>query len=115
MAAGIFNTLQKLIAKVGRGVNWINNKIVKPIMPITNALLQSFGPAGSMVAKGISAGSSAVDALQDYENAYPKITGKFIDYRELVKNIRNSTILERWREPFLNQRDQTRIINAIIV
>ncbi|KAA6387920.1 MAG: hypothetical protein EZS28_016557 [Streblomastix strix] len=63
MAAGIFNKLKKLISKVGKGVSWMNNKIVKPIMPITNALLQSLGPAGSMVAKGISVGSSAVDAI----------------------------------------------------
>ncbi|KAA6397027.1 MAG: hypothetical protein EZS28_007445 [Streblomastix strix] len=41
----------------------MNDKIVKPIMPITNALLSSLGPAGSTVAKGINAGSSAVDAL----------------------------------------------------
>ncbi|KAA6358366.1 MAG: hypothetical protein EZS28_046107, partial [Streblomastix strix] len=61
--AGIFNKLKKLISVVGKGVSWMNDKVVKPIMPITNALLSSLGPAGSMVAKGISAGSSAVDAL----------------------------------------------------
>ncbi|KAA6359923.1 MAG: hypothetical protein EZS28_044550, partial [Streblomastix strix] len=60
---GIFNKLKKLVQVVGKGVSWMNDKVVKPIMPITNALLQSLGPAGSMVAKGISAGSSAVDAL----------------------------------------------------
>ncbi|KAA6356617.1 MAG: hypothetical protein EZS28_047856, partial [Streblomastix strix] len=59
MAAGIFNKLKKLISVVGKGVTWMNDKVVKPIMPITNALLSSLGPAGSMVAKGISAGSSA--------------------------------------------------------
>ncbi|KAA6384981.1 MAG: hypothetical protein EZS28_019493 [Streblomastix strix] len=63
MAAGILNKLKKLISVVGKGVSWMNDKVVKPIMPITNALLQSLGPAGSMVAKGISVGSSAVDAL----------------------------------------------------
>ncbi|KAA6372512.1 MAG: hypothetical protein EZS28_031961, partial [Streblomastix strix] len=60
---GIFNKLKKLIQVVGKGVSWMIDKVVKPIMPITNALLSSFGPAGSMVAKGISVGSSAVDAL----------------------------------------------------
>ncbi|KAA6362563.1 MAG: hypothetical protein EZS28_041909, partial [Streblomastix strix] len=54
---------KKLVSVVGKGVSWMNDKIVKPIMPITNALLSSLGPAGSMVAKGISVGSSAVDAL----------------------------------------------------
>ncbi|KAA6390467.1 MAG: hypothetical protein EZS28_014008 [Streblomastix strix] len=64
MAPGIFNKLKKKLVLIeGKGVSWMNEKIVKPIMPITNALLQSLGPAGSMVAKGISAGSSAVDAL----------------------------------------------------
>ncbi|KAA6387365.1 MAG: hypothetical protein EZS28_017106 [Streblomastix strix] len=63
MAAGIFNKLKKLVQVVGKGDSWMNDKVVKPIMPITNALLQSLGPAGSMEAKGISAGSSAVDAL----------------------------------------------------
>ncbi|KAA6370974.1 MAG: hypothetical protein EZS28_033498 [Streblomastix strix] len=61
--AGIFNKLKKIISVVGKGVSWMNDKVVKPIMPITNALLSSLGPAGSMVAKGISVGSSAVDAL----------------------------------------------------
>ncbi|KAA6369460.1 MAG: hypothetical protein EZS28_035013 [Streblomastix strix] len=60
---GIFNKLKKLIQVVGKGVSWMNDKIVKPIIPITNALFQSLGPAGSMVAKGISVGSSAVDVL----------------------------------------------------
>ncbi|KAA6376671.1 MAG: hypothetical protein EZS28_027804 [Streblomastix strix] len=41
----------------------MNDKVVKPIMPLTNALLQSLKPAESMVTKGISVGSSAVDAL----------------------------------------------------
>ncbi|KAA6400548.1 MAG: hypothetical protein EZS28_003927 [Streblomastix strix] len=63
MAPGIFSKLKKLVSFVGKGVSWMNDKVVKPIMPITNALLQSLEPAGSMVAKGISAGSSAVDAL----------------------------------------------------
>ncbi|KAA6374387.1 MAG: hypothetical protein EZS28_030088 [Streblomastix strix] len=63
MAAGIFNKLKKLVSVVGKRVSWMNDKVVKLIMPITNALLSSLGPAGSMVAKGISAGSSAVDAL----------------------------------------------------
>ncbi|KAA6381743.1 MAG: hypothetical protein EZS28_022731 [Streblomastix strix] len=54
---------KKLISVVGKGVSSMNDKVVKPIMPITNALLQSLGPTGSMVAKGISVGSSAVDAL----------------------------------------------------
>ncbi|KAA6360372.1 MAG: hypothetical protein EZS28_044101 [Streblomastix strix] len=63
MAAGIFNKLKKLIQVVGKGISWMNDKVVKSIMPITNALLSSLGPAGTMVAKGISVGSSAVDAL----------------------------------------------------
>ncbi|KAA6402908.1 MAG: hypothetical protein EZS28_001570 [Streblomastix strix] len=63
MAAGIFNKLKKLVYIVGKGVSWMNDEVVKQIMPITNAFLQSLVPAGSMVAKGISAGSSAVDAL----------------------------------------------------
>ncbi|KAA6370435.1 MAG: hypothetical protein EZS28_034036 [Streblomastix strix] len=61
MAAGIFNKLKKLVQVVGKGVSWMNDKVVKPITPITNAFLSSLGPAGSMVAKGISVGSSAVD------------------------------------------------------
>ncbi|KAA6395206.1 MAG: hypothetical protein EZS28_009268 [Streblomastix strix] len=63
MAAGIFNKLKKLVQVVGKGVSWMNEKVIKPIMPIKNALQSSLGPAGSMVAKEISAGSSAVDAL----------------------------------------------------
>ncbi|KAA6382403.1 MAG: hypothetical protein EZS28_022071 [Streblomastix strix] len=60
---GIFNKLKKLVQIIGKRISWMNVKIVKPIMPITNALLQSLGSSGSMVAKGISVGSSAVDAL----------------------------------------------------
>ncbi|KAA6378448.1 MAG: hypothetical protein EZS28_026025, partial [Streblomastix strix] len=58
MEAGIFNKLKKLISKVRKGVSWMNNQVVKPILPVTNALLQSLGPAGSMVAKGISAANT---------------------------------------------------------
>ncbi|KAA6388736.1 MAG: hypothetical protein EZS28_015734, partial [Streblomastix strix] len=61
--AGIFNQLKKLIQVVDKGISWMNDKVDKPIMPITKALLQSLEPAGGMVAKGISVGSSAVDAL----------------------------------------------------
>ncbi|KAA6360738.1 MAG: hypothetical protein EZS28_043736 [Streblomastix strix] len=61
--AGIFNKLKKLVSVVGKGISWMNDKVVKPIMLLSNALLSSLGPAGSMVAKGISVGSSAVEAL----------------------------------------------------
>ncbi|KAA6359296.1 MAG: hypothetical protein EZS28_045177, partial [Streblomastix strix] len=37
--AGIFNKLKKLVQVVGKGISWMNDKVVKPIMPITNALL----------------------------------------------------------------------------
>ncbi|KAA6390162.1 MAG: hypothetical protein EZS28_014315, partial [Streblomastix strix] len=63
MAPGIFSKLKKLVQVVSKGVSWMNDKVVKPIMPITNALLQSLGSAGIMVAKGISVRSSVVDAL----------------------------------------------------
>ncbi|KAA6390800.1 MAG: hypothetical protein EZS28_013675 [Streblomastix strix] len=51
---GIFNKLKKLVQVVGKGISWMSDKVVKLIMPITNALLQSLGPAGNIVAKGIS-------------------------------------------------------------
>ncbi|KAA6389254.1 MAG: hypothetical protein EZS28_015218 [Streblomastix strix] len=44
---GILNKLKKLVQVVGKGVCWMKDKIVKPIMPITNALLQSLGPTGN--------------------------------------------------------------------
>ncbi|KAA6392549.1 MAG: hypothetical protein EZS28_011922 [Streblomastix strix] len=63
MAPGIYSKLKKLVQVVGNGVNWMNDKIVLLKMPITNVLLSSLGPAGSMAAKGIIVGSSVVDAL----------------------------------------------------
>ncbi|KAA6393094.1 MAG: hypothetical protein EZS28_011380 [Streblomastix strix] len=60
---GIISKLKKLVQVVSKGVSWMNDKVVKLIMPQTNALLQSLGPIGCMVVKGISAGSSAIDAL----------------------------------------------------
>ncbi|KAA6363202.1 MAG: hypothetical protein EZS28_041271, partial [Streblomastix strix] len=92
MAAGIFNKLKKLVSVVGKGVSWMNDKVVKPIMPITNALLSSLGPAGSMVAKGISAGSSAVDALfgQNKQQSKQQFRQDFKTFRQddfLRKNI----------------------------
>ncbi|KAA6400466.1 MAG: hypothetical protein EZS28_004005 [Streblomastix strix] len=72
MAPGTFNMLKKLVQVVGKGVSCMNHKVVKPIMPITNALLQSFRPAGSMVAKGITVGSSTVDALFGPNNQQSK-------------------------------------------
>ncbi|KAA6364710.1 MAG: hypothetical protein EZS28_039763 [Streblomastix strix] len=56
---------EKLVSVVDKGVSWMNDKLVKPIMLLSNALLSSLGSAGSMVANGISAGSSAVDSLFD--------------------------------------------------
>ncbi|KAA6390292.1 MAG: hypothetical protein EZS28_014184 [Streblomastix strix] len=67
-AGGYINWLasqKKIISVIGKGVSWMNDKVIQPIMPITNALLSSLGPTGSMVAKGISAGSSAVDAISE--------------------------------------------------
>ncbi|KAA6402025.1 MAG: hypothetical protein EZS28_002455 [Streblomastix strix] len=45
MAPGIFSKLKKLVQVVDKGVNWMKDKVIKPIMPITNALLQSLVPA----------------------------------------------------------------------
>ncbi|KAA6359319.1 MAG: hypothetical protein EZS28_045154 [Streblomastix strix] len=50
---GITSKLKKLVQVVIKGVSWMNDKVVKPIMPITNALLQSLGSAGSLVAKAL--------------------------------------------------------------
>ncbi|KAA6402640.1 MAG: hypothetical protein EZS28_001839 [Streblomastix strix] len=77
MARGIFNKLKKLIQVVGKGVNWMNDKVVKPIMPIINVILQSLSPTGSMVAKGIRTGSSAMDALWGPNKHYGKQQFKY--------------------------------------
>ncbi|KAA6324695.1 MAG: hypothetical protein EZS28_054159 [Streblomastix strix] len=65
MAAGIFSKLKKLVQVVGKGVSWMNVKIVKSIIPISNALFQSLGPAGSVIANGMSAGSSEILRYSD--------------------------------------------------
>ncbi|KAA6375633.1 MAG: hypothetical protein EZS28_028838 [Streblomastix strix] len=62
-----------LVQVVGNGVSWMNDKVVKPITPITNALLQSFGPAGNYFC-------AIKHDSPTYEDAYLKITGKLVDY-----------------------------------
>ncbi|KAA6390510.1 MAG: hypothetical protein EZS28_013962 [Streblomastix strix] len=86
----IFSKLKKLVQVVGKGISWMNDKIVKPIMPITNALLSSLGPAGSMVAKGISVGSSAVDALFG-----PNIQQSKQQFRQDFKTLRQDDYLRK--------------------
>ncbi|KAA6377040.1 MAG: hypothetical protein EZS28_027432 [Streblomastix strix] len=95
---GIFNKLKKLIQVVGKGVSWMNDKLIKPIMPITNALLESLGLAGSMVAKRTSVGSSAVDTLfgpnkQQSKQQFRQDFKTFRYYDYLMKKVPIDTII----------------------
>ncbi|KAA6394888.1 MAG: hypothetical protein EZS28_009584 [Streblomastix strix] len=79
MAPGIFSKLKKLVQAVGKGVSWVNDKVNKQIMPSTTAHLSSLGPAVSMVAKGISAGSSAVEAMKAIQDILaPQIASPYV-------------------------------------
>ena len=64
MAWGIF---KKIARGLQKGVKWVNDKIVKPIVkPVLN-VASDFIPGGQILMKAINIGSNLVDG--DYEPA----------------------------------------------
>ncbi|KAA6348591.1 MAG: hypothetical protein EZS28_051974 [Streblomastix strix] len=76
MAIGIFHKIKQLASKVGKGLQWVNDKVVKPV--VLPAIMQFSGiiPGGGLIRKGIETGSSALDAFygqgsqQDFKEKY---------------------------------------------
>ncbi|KAA6401508.1 MAG: hypothetical protein EZS28_002969 [Streblomastix strix] len=81
MAVGIFSKIKTLAQKIGHGLQWVNDKIVKPyVIPAANLIAPALGPAGGMITKGISLGSSTIDAFGG-KGSKQKVKENFNDFR----------------------------------
>ncbi|KAA6404435.1 MAG: hypothetical protein EZS28_000056 [Streblomastix strix] len=64
MVVGIFSKLKALAQKIGHGLSWINDHVIKPIvLPAENLITPTLGPVGGMITKGINLGLSAIDVI----------------------------------------------------
>ena len=64
MAWGLFNKIKKGLKKVGsvfkKGVQFVNDKIVKPFKPYIKAAVNTFIPGGGNIVEAVSDGLEAV-------------------------------------------------------
>lgn len=66
-SAGFLKKLKNISNIVGKGVNWVNKNIVKPLNPIIDTALD-FVPYGG-IAKGVkNTISKGIDLLDDYQD-----------------------------------------------
>ncbi|KAA6378281.1 MAG: hypothetical protein EZS28_026191, partial [Streblomastix strix] len=63
MAVGIFHKIKQLVSKVGHGLSWVNDHVVKPYVLPAAKQFSGIIPGGGLIMKGIEAGSSALDAF----------------------------------------------------
>ncbi|KAA6359361.1 MAG: hypothetical protein EZS28_045112, partial [Streblomastix strix] len=81
MAVGLFSKIKAIAQKLGTGLQWVNDKIVKPfIIPTANLIAPALGPVGGMITKGISLGSSTIDAFGG-KGSKQKVKDNFNDFR----------------------------------
>ncbi|KAA6358503.1 MAG: hypothetical protein EZS28_045970, partial [Streblomastix strix] len=86
MAVGLFSKLKALAQKIGSGLSWVNDKIVKPyVLPAANLIAPALGPVGGMITKGINLGSSAIDAFGG-KGSKQKVKDNFNDFRNDTMN-----------------------------
>ncbi|KAA6404294.1 MAG: hypothetical protein EZS28_000180 [Streblomastix strix] len=66
----------KRASKVGKGLQWVNEKVVKPVVLPAMKQFSGIIPGGGLIRKGIETGSSALDAFygqgsqQDFKEKY---------------------------------------------
>ena len=85
MAWGLFNKVKKGFKKVGsafkKGVNWVNDKIVKPFKPLIKTAVNAFVPGGGAV---VDIASDGIDSngqnIPIQIKGNPKYTGKYDTY-----------------------------------
>ncbi|KAA6337204.1 MAG: hypothetical protein EZS28_052810, partial [Streblomastix strix] len=53
----------KAVSKVGHGLSWVNDHVVKPYVLPAAKQFSGIIPGGGLIMKGIEAGSSALDAF----------------------------------------------------
>ncbi|KAA6369800.1 MAG: hypothetical protein EZS28_034672 [Streblomastix strix] len=63
MAVGIFSKIKSLVSKVGKGLSWVKDRVVKPYVLPAAKQLSDIIPVGGLIMKGIDAGSSALNAF----------------------------------------------------
>ena len=65
MAWGIFNKIKKGFKKIGsvfkKGINFVNDKIIKPFKPIIKTAANAFIPGAGTVIEAASDGSDAIN------------------------------------------------------
>ncbi|KAA6393655.1 MAG: hypothetical protein EZS28_010817 [Streblomastix strix] len=66
------------LSKVGKGLSWVNDKIVKPIVLPAAKQFSDLISDGGLIMKGIEVGSSALDAINGQGSKYDS-KQKFID------------------------------------
>lgn len=65
MAWGIFNKIKKGFKKIGnvlkKGVNFVNEKVIKPFKPIIRQVANSFVPGAGAIVDRVADGVDVVD------------------------------------------------------
>ncbi|KAA6395862.1 MAG: hypothetical protein EZS28_008609 [Streblomastix strix] len=88
MAVGIFSKIKSLVSKVGKGLSWVNDQVVKPYGLPSAKTLSGIIPGGGLIMKRIEAGSSALDAFSEQGSKYDA-KNKFNDlmYDPYLRNL----------------------------
>ncbi|KAA6387393.1 MAG: hypothetical protein EZS28_017082 [Streblomastix strix] len=63
VAIGIFSKIKSFVSKIGHGLSWMNEKIVKPIVTPEVKQFSGLMQSVAQIIKGIEARSSALDAF----------------------------------------------------
>ncbi|KAA6369051.1 MAG: hypothetical protein EZS28_035421, partial [Streblomastix strix] len=64
MAVDIFSKFKSLVSKVGNGLSWVNDHVVKSYVLPAQKQFNGFITGGGLIMEGIEAGSSALDAFR---------------------------------------------------
>ncbi|KAA6358599.1 MAG: hypothetical protein EZS28_045874 [Streblomastix strix] len=78
MAVGVFHKIKSLVSKVGKGLSWVNDHVVKPYVLPAAKQFSGIIPGGGLIMKGIEAGSSALDAFNG-QGSKQDVKDKFND------------------------------------
>ncbi|KAA6359235.1 MAG: hypothetical protein EZS28_045238, partial [Streblomastix strix] len=78
MAVGIFHKIKQLVSKVGHGLSWVNDHVVKPYVLPAEKQFSGIIPGGGLIMKGIEAGSSVLDAFNG-QGSKQDVKDKFND------------------------------------
>ncbi|KAA6384514.1 MAG: hypothetical protein EZS28_019959 [Streblomastix strix] len=78
MAVEKFSKIKQLVSKIGHGLSYMNEKLVKPIIIPAVMQFNGFIPGEGQIMKGIEARSSVLDAFSEQGYKYDA-KDKFMD------------------------------------